>query len=128
MRITPGHARAAALLPIVVIVAALCGGCGGGSGGDTDAAAAGASSAGPSAVEIVDYEYAPPDLTVAAGTTLKFSNEDSTSHTATSRQPGAFDSGTIKPGKSGAVALEKPGTYAYYCVFHPFMKGTVTVE
>ncbi len=88
----------------------------------------GAGSASGSAVTIADYEYAPPDLTVKSGTTVKFTNEDSTAHTATSKQGGAFDSGTIKPGKTGEVTLEKPGTYAYYCVFHPFMKGTITVE
>ena len=79
-------------------------------------------------MKIVDFAYAPPDLTVAGGTTVKFSNEDSTAHTATSKQAGVFDSGTIKPGKSGEITLDKAGTYAYYCVFHPFMKGTITVE
>ena len=40
------------------------------------------------------------DLTVAGGTTVKFTNEDSTPHTATSKDSGAFESGTIETGKS----------------------------
>ena len=77
---------------------------------------------------IADFAFAPPGLTVAKGTTVEFTNEDETSHTATAKGSGAFDTGTIKPGKSAEVTLEKTGTFAYYCAFHPFMKGTITVE
>lgn len=93
-----------------------------GCGGDS------AEPGGAEAVEIVDYEYAPADLTVSAGTTVTFNNQDSTGHTATSERSGAFDSGSIGAGASGEITLEQPGTLAYYCAFHPFMKGTITVE
>jgi plastocyanin len=65
---------------------------------------------------------------VAKGTTIEFPNEDETPHTATSKTPEAFDTGPIKPGSSGKVTLDKAGTFAYYCQFHPFMTGTITVE
>ena len=29
---------------------------------------------------------------------------------------------------SGKVTFDTPGTYTYYCLIHPFMKGTVTVK
>lgn len=77
---------------------------------------------------IVDYTYKPAAITVAPGATVSFSNEDSTAHTATSKDSGLFDTDAIQPGKSGAVTLEKAGTFTYYCVFHPFMKGTIVVE
>ncbi len=118
--------RAAALLPVLV-VAGLAG-CGGGGGADTATeAASGAAGGAGEAVEIVDFSYKPADLTVSKGTTVEFTNEDSTAHTATAKG-GAFDSGTIQPGKSSKVTLGQAGTFTYSCSFHPFMKGTVTVE
>ena len=118
--------RAAALLPVLV-VAGLAG-CGGGGGADTATEAAQGAGAGTGdAVEIVDFAYKPADLTVAKGTTVEFTNEDSTAHTATAKG-GAFDSGAIQPGKSSKVTLDQNGTFTYSCSFHPFMKGTITVE
>jgi plastocyanin len=117
----------------LVVAALVFAGCGG--GGDTDSTPSGspsgsaaASASGPQAVTIADYTYEPAQLTVPAGTTVEFTNEDSTPHTATSKQSGAFETGSIDTGKSAEVTLEDPGTYAYYCAFHPFMKGTITVE
>lgn len=77
---------------------------------------------------IKDYTYAPATITVPVGTTVTFTNRDSTPHTATSKKPGAFESGSIDTGRSGEVKLEQAGTFAYYCAFHPFMKGTIVVE
>jgi plastocyanin len=115
--------RVATLVPVVVAVALT--GCGGGGGASTTAAQSGS---GAQTVAIKDFAYAPADLTVAKGTTVEFPNEDSTPHTATSKASGAFDTGTIKPGKSAELTFDEPGTFAYYCQFHPFMKGTITVE
>ncbi|HET7445530.1 MAG TPA: cupredoxin family copper-binding protein [Solirubrobacterales bacterium] len=118
---------------LLVMAALVFVGCGG--GGDSDSTRSGstpdsaaASSSGPEAVTIADFLYKPADLTVPAGTTVEFTNEDSTPHTATSKESGAFETGSIETGKSAKVTLEDPGTYAYYCAFHPFMKGTITVE
>ncbi|MET0557369.1 MAG: cupredoxin domain-containing protein [Solirubrobacterales bacterium] len=97
-------------------------GCGG-TGQDSTTAAS-----KPRRVNISDYLYAPTRLTVQAGTKVTFHNEDTTAHTATSKQSGAFDTDSIDPGKSATVTFSQPGTFAYYCVFHPFMKGTVEVE
>lgn len=79
-------------------------------------------------VDISNYTYKPESITVPAGTKVTFVNHDSTAHTATSKQQGAFDTQPIQPGKSATVTLSEPGTFVYYCVFHPFMKGTVEVE
>ena len=79
-------------------------------------------------VTIEDFAYSPVNLTVAKGTTVLFTNDDKTSHTATSNKAGAFDTGTIKPDGLGKVTLDKAGTFTYYCRFHPFMRGTITVH
>jgi plastocyanin len=114
----------AALLTLVPVLVVLASGC----GGESDEATDSGSDSGSASVEIVDYLYEPADLTVPAGTTVNFTNEDTTGHTATSERSGAFDSGSIGAGESGEITLEEPGTFAYYCAFHPFMKGKITVE
>ena len=116
---------AALLLTVAVLALASCG-----DGGDgTDRATPNSSAAaGAKAVTIQDYIYEPARVVVPKGTTVTFTNRDAAPHTATSKASGAFDSGTIKQGETGKVTLEETGTFAYYCLFHPFMKGTVVVE
>ena len=84
------------------------------------------------AVVISDFLYEAEQLTVAVGTKVTFTNEDSAPHTATSGQSptadGAFDTGTLKKGQSKRVKFTKAGTFAYYCSIHPFMKATVIVK
>jgi plastocyanin len=103
-------------------------GCGGSSDSSSGSASTAAGASGAKAVTIKDYTYKPAAITVPVGTTVKFTNQDSTPHTATSKESDVFESGPIEPGKTGTIKLEKAGTFTYYCVFHPFMKGTITVE
>ena len=118
--------RVGALIPVVV--AAGLAGCGGGGEADGGYGDGAMSSEGVEAVAIEHFLYAPDEVTIPAGTTIEFRNEDGSPHTATSTEAGAFDTGTIKPGASGELTLEEPGTFAYYCAFHPFMNGKITVE
>jgi plastocyanin len=122
----------AALLALAVGLALSGIGCGGGGGTDSNATgtSAGQSSGAPQSekVTIADYEYDPATIAVPVGSVVQFTNRDSTPHTVTSRESGAFESGSIETGETGRIKLEKPGTYSYYCLFHPFMKGTVRVE
>lgn len=124
------HTAAGAQFLALAAVAVLIVGCGGGGGDSTSTSGSegGSESAGGNKVTIADYTYEPADLTVSKGTTVVFTNEDSTAHTATSKDSGVFESGSIEPGKSGKVTLDKAGTFAYFCAFHPFMKGTIEVE
>jgi plastocyanin len=95
------------------------------SGDGTDRATPGGKA---KSVTIADYVYEPARTVVPVGTTVRFANRDAAPHTATSKRSGAFDTGTIRKGKAGEVVLEEPGTFAYYCAFHPFMKGTIEVS
>lgn len=119
---------------VLTLFALAFAGCGGGdssSSAATPATSSGSSASpggGAGAVTIKDYKYGPASLTVPVGTAVKFTNRDSTPHTATSKEAGLFESGPIDSGKSGTIKLEEAGTFAYYCVFHPFMKGTITVK
>ena len=126
------------LLPVVLAVALAAIavpliGCGGGGADSTSSeSASGSAASTPSssagAVTISNYEYKPAEIIVPVGATVKVTNQDTTAHTVTSKEAGSFESGSIEPGKTATIKLEKPGTYAYYCAFHPFMKGTITVE
>lgn len=128
MRLPTATVRAAALTGSIAVLALA--GCGGGEdGSDSGPGASGTGvDRGGSAVEISDYAFHPGAISVPSGTTIVFSNEDETAHTATAEGSEVFDTGAIEPGKNAEVTLEQPGTYDYYCAFHPFMKGKIEVE
>jgi plastocyanin len=113
---------------VALAAATLLAGCG---GGDTKGAAtttAPRATGATHTIRIVDFVYQPDPATVKAGRRITISNADRAPHTVT--QKGAsptFDSGTVEGGKRGSVTFAKPGTYEYFCQFHPTMKGTVTV-
>ena len=122
-------------LVVLVAVAAVAGGVAAGCGGDDDDPATPAAAMAPGAaggastdrVAIADFAFDPETVTVDAGTKLTWTNDDEAPHTATA-DDGSFDTGTLKLDDTGAVAIDQPGTYTYYCRFHPFMKGTVEVR
>jgi YVTN family beta-propeller protein len=68
-----------------------------------------------------------PILTVKAGQTIIWTNNDAVPHTVTS-DAGLWDSGDINPGQSYELTFAKPGTYSYHCMHHPYMKGVVNVS
>lgn len=100
-------------------------------GTDTTAAQS-APAQGVNDVQIKDFTYVPAAITVAAGTTITFTNEDGAPHTATSgtspTADGVFESGTLAKGDSKSIKVTQRGTLVYYCALHPFMKGTVVVR
>ena len=99
----------------------------GSSSGSDSTSAPKASGKSTDQVSIKDFLYKPEDITISAGDSVSFSNQDSANHTATARD-GDFDSGTLGQGDSTGLTIDEPGTYTYICSFHPFMNGQVTVE
>ena len=75
---------------------------------------------------IEDFAFGPAELSVAAGTTVTFVNNDTAPHTATADDD-SWDTGEIAPGASATVTFDEPGTYTYHCDFHPNMTATITV-
>ncbi len=126
------------LIAITAIVFAACGG-----GSDTTGAgygmaamdtAAGAGGTGATAstpvatdtVQIDDFAFSPATVTVAAGSTVVWTNDDSIQHDV------AFDGGGIASRTLGhndtfSYTFPTAGTYPYICSIHPFMHGTVIV-
>ncbi len=83
---------------------------------------------GPTAsVDIFDNGYTLADLTIAKGTTVTWTDTGQRSHTVTSAD-GTFGSdGVLTSGKTYAHTFDSPGTFAYKCLIHSDMQGTVTV-
>jgi len=78
-------------------------------------------------VPIRDFAFQPPDLTVHAGDTVTWVNEDKAPHDATTTSaPVSFGSGTLQQGASYSHTFATPGTYSYVCTIHPDMTATVT--
>lgn len=71
--------------------------------------------------------YLPYYIQVNSGTTVTWTNKDSVAHTVTSTSK-LFDSGLIQPGQSFSYDFKTAGEYDYYCVLHPWMKGSVRVS
>src|SRR3954453_9506866 len=75
-------------------------------------------------VTIKNLAFSPKTLEVKAGSKVTVKNKDDTTHTFTANK-GAFDTGDIDGGSSATITVKKPGTYAYHCTIHDFMKGTI---
>jgi len=87
----------------------------------------GEAAAGESAVEIANFAFSPDSVEVAAGSTVTWTNNDSTAHTVTA-DDGSFDSGNLDSGATFSQKFDTPGTYTYHCAIHPNMTGTITVK
>ena len=79
-----------------------------------------------STVQIADYAFKQPTITVAAGTEISWTNHDDDPHTVTADDK-SFDSKGLGNGDTWSHTFTKPGKYTYHCSAHPFMKGTVIV-
>ncbi len=83
--------------------------------------------AAPVHVNIDNYAYKAPTITIATGTTVIFKNLDDDPHTVTSND-GLFDSKGLAQGDTWTYRFTTPGTYHYHCTVHPMMQGTVIVK
>jgi plastocyanin len=108
---------------------------GGGSGGSAynmggmtmaPAAAANGQPVATDAVAIKNFGFSPASVTVTAGSTVVWTNDDSVQHDIT------FDGESVKSSvlnrnDTFSHTFVAPGTYRYICSIHPFMHGTVVV-
>ena len=87
--------------------------------------------AGPTApagtsVRMAGSRFEPATLNVAAGTTIRWFNDDALPHTVTAADI-SWDSGNLAPGEAFERRFDSPGTYGYLCRYHPGMTGTIVV-
>ncbi len=77
-------------------------------------------------ISISNFAFGPADVSVAAGTTVVFVNEDDAVHNVLS-EDGQLQSPDLAKGETYEVTLDQPGTIGYICNIHQFMRGTITV-
>ncbi len=77
-------------------------------------------------VHIKNFAFVPATITVAAGSTVRFVNDDGEAHTVTADAE-TFDSGGLDAGDAWSYRFATPGSYPYFCAVHPYMHGTVVV-
>lgn len=90
----------------------------------------GAKAEGSAAVDIVDIDYEPGEVTVAKGGTITWTNDGNLPHTVTKDSgPGPdFSSDTLSNGDTYEQTFDTAGTIEYVCKIHPQQRGTITVE
>ena len=80
-------------------------------------------------VTIENFRFSPAEVTVPAGTMVKWVNKDDVPHTATAKgKEPAFDSRTLDTDEGFSFEFKKPGVFNYYCKVHPHMTGKVIVK
>ena len=77
--------------------------------------------------------FSPADVTINAGDTVHWMNVDTAAHTVTGGSPadgpsGIFDSSLVMADAVYAFTFDETGSYDYFCMVHPWMVGTVTVN
>ena len=81
---------------------------------------------GGTAVAITDFKFAPATLTVTAGTTVTWTNQDEEPHTVAAKD-GSFHSPGMDTHGTYSYKFDAAGSFDYICSIHPFMTGTVVV-
>jgi plastocyanin len=80
-------------------------------------------------ITIVKNTFKPANMTVKAGSTVRWVNADDHPHRIEfldkSFTTSAFLLGS---GQSASQRFDHAGAYDYSCMIHPFMQGTITVE
>jgi plastocyanin len=67
-------------------------------------------------------------LTVKVGARLMWKNRGAVVHTVTADYGQTFDSGNMSANATFSFIATVPGTIAYHCRQHPWMKGTIVVR
>jgi plastocyanin len=78
-------------------------------------------------VTIDNFTFAPQELTVAVGTTVKFINHDDIPHTVVEKKL-SFRSKALDTDDSYSYTFATAGSFDYFCSLHPHMVGKIIVK
>jgi plastocyanin len=78
-------------------------------------------------ITIENSKFSPAALTVQAGDTVIWKNDDDKDHTVIADDK-SFKSDNISSGDDFKHTFAKAGTFKYTCKYHPREKATITVE
>ena len=83
--------------------------------------------ASPATVNIDNFAFTPATLTVTAGTTVTWKNEDDSPHRIADKD-GTFKSAALDTDDTFSHAFAASGEYPYICTIHPYMVGKIIVK
>ena len=86
-----------------------------------------AAAASPTTIKIDNFAFAPATLTITAGTTVTWKNEDDSPHRIGDKN-GAFKSAALDTDETFSHTFASPGEYPYICTIHPYMVGRIIVK
>ncbi|MGE5323558.1 MAG: cupredoxin family copper-binding protein [Actinomycetota bacterium] len=78
-------------------------------------------------IKIDNFSFSPSNVTVPAGTQVRWVNRDDIPHTV-ANEDGLFKSKALDTDDQFTYTFTKPGTYRYFCSLHPKMTATVVVQ
>jgi plastocyanin len=74
------------------------------------------------------YAFSPATLSIKVGTQVVWTNTTDAAHTVTSDTAGVFGTpSSLNTNQTFMFTFTTPGTFAYHCNIHPYMKATITV-
>jgi plastocyanin len=128
-----------AAMCLVAAVATACGGSDTSQQGETGTATmtasptgaaeptGGPAAAGAATMTIASMNFGQP-VTVPPGAQIAIKNDDTAEHSVTSDTAGMFDVHVDGQQQGMLTAPMEPGEYAFHCVYHPSMHGTLVVK
>ena len=79
-------------------------------------------------VKIDNFSFGPAAITIPAGSTVTWTNNDDVPHVVTSDDNKLFKSKALDTDDHFSFTFTKPGTYNYYCAIHPKMTAKIVVQ
>jgi plastocyanin len=92
------------------------------------AASPGETPASGATVKIDNFSFGPANITIPAGSTVTWTNNDDVPHVVTSDDNKMFKSKALDTDDRFSFTFTKPGTYNYYCAIHPKMVAKIVVQ
>jgi len=114
--------RALILIMLIVLKVLLA------ASGNEMAHDSGSAGGGTNKIEIKDFMFNPPTITVKSGETITWINRDEEPHTIVSVGKKFQKSSALDTDQQFTITAGAAGTYEYFCSVHPKMTGTIVVQ
>ena len=79
-------------------------------------------------IKIDNFSFGPATITIPAGSTVTWTNDDDVPHVVSSDDNKMFKSKALDTDDRFSFTFTKPGTYNYYCAIHPKMTAKIVVQ
>lgn len=114
-----------AIVAVLIVIGAIYFYGGYNYGMPTNTGSPSATPQGPNQVSIKNFAFAPATLTIKAGDTVTWINNDSAAHDISGS---GFKSPIMSNGQGYSFKFTSVGTFDYICGIHPGMKGIIIVK